>query len=33
MYTFSVPSQLEAWVDRLATAGRTFRHTDNGLAP
>jgi len=30
MYNFSVPSQLKAWLDRLAQAGRTFRHTENG---
>ncbi|MCC5854177.1 MAG: FMN-dependent NADH-azoreductase [Idiomarina sp.] len=30
MYNFSVPSQLKAWVDRIAQAGRTFRYTENG---
>jgi FMN-dependent NADH-azoreductase len=30
MYNFSVPSQLKAWIDRLAVAGRTFRYTANG---
>src|SRR5579872_4813747 len=25
MYNFSVSSQLKAWIDRLAVAGRTFR--------
>lgn len=30
MYNFSIPSQLKAWIDRLAVAGRTFRYTENG---
>jgi FMN-dependent NADH-azoreductase len=30
MYNFSVPSQLKAWIDRLAQAGRTFTYTDKG---
>lgn len=30
MYNFSVPSQLKAWIDRLAQAGRTFRYTEQG---
>ena len=30
MYNFSVPSQLKAWVDRIAVAGKTFRYTENG---
>lgn len=30
MYNFSIPSQLKAWLDRLAQAGRTFRYTANG---
>ena len=30
MYNFSVPSQLKAWIDRLAVAGKTFRYTENG---
>ena len=30
MYNFSVPSQLKAWLDRLAQAGRTFRYTETG---
>ncbi|HAE49082.1 MAG: FMN-dependent NADH-azoreductase [Tistrella sp.] len=30
MYNFSVPSQLKAWIDRLARAGRTFRYGPNG---
>ncbi|MGE0800563.1 MAG: FMN-dependent NADH-azoreductase [Lautropia sp.] len=30
MYNFSVPSQLKAWIDRIAQAGRTFRYTEQG---
>lgn len=30
MYNFSVSSQLKAWIDRLATQGRTFRYTEQG---
>ncbi|MDX3905371.1 MAG: FMN-dependent NADH-azoreductase [Pigmentiphaga sp.] len=30
MYNFSVPSQLKAWIDRVAQAGKTFRYTANG---
>ena len=30
MYNFSVPSQLKAWIDRIAVAGRTFRYTEKG---
>ncbi|TFZ05468.1 FMN-dependent NADH-azoreductase [Ramlibacter henchirensis] len=30
MYNFSVPSQLKAWIDRIAQAGRTFRYTASG---
>jgi len=30
MYNFSIPSQLKAWIDRLAVAGKTFRYTDKG---
>jgi FMN-dependent NADH-azoreductase len=30
MYNFSVPSQLKAWIDRIAVAGKTFRYTANG---
>lgn len=30
MYNFSVPSQLKAWIDRVAQAGRTFRYTESG---
>ena len=30
MYNFSVPSQLKAWIDRIAVAGRTFKYGENG---
>ncbi|MDX3928998.1 MAG: FMN-dependent NADH-azoreductase [Shinella sp.] len=30
MYNFSLPSQLKAWIDRIAIAGKTFRYTENG---
>jgi FMN-dependent NADH-azoreductase len=30
MYNFSVPTQLKAWIDRIAVAGRTFRYTAEG---
>ncbi|MCA1439179.1 FMN-dependent NADH-azoreductase [Ensifer sp. IC4062] len=30
MYNFSIPSQLKAWIDRLAVAGKTFRYTEAG---
>jgi FMN-dependent NADH-azoreductase len=30
MYNFSVPSQLKAWIDRLAVAGKTFRYGPSG---
>lgn len=30
MYNFSIPSQLKAWIDRIAQAGRTFRYTETG---
>jgi len=29
-YNFSIPSQLKAWIDRIAQAGRTFKYTDKG---
>lgn len=29
-YNFSIPSQLKAWIDRLAQPGRTFRYTATG---
>lgn len=30
MYNFGIPTQLKAWIDRIAQAGRTFRYTANG---
>lgn len=30
MYNFTIPSQLKAWIDRVAVAGKTFRYTANG---
>ena len=30
MYNFGIPSQLKAWIDRVAVAGKTFRYTANG---
>jgi len=30
LYNFSVPTQLKAWIDRLAQVGRTFKYTDKG---
>ncbi|MGN6788356.1 MAG: FMN-dependent NADH-azoreductase [Rhodanobacteraceae bacterium] len=30
MYNFTIPTQLKAWIDRILTAGRTFRYTENG---
>lgn len=30
LYNFSVPSQLKAWIDRVAQVGRTFRYTEQG---
>ncbi|WP_281687964.1 FMN-dependent NADH-azoreductase [Pseudomonas citronellolis] len=30
MYNFTVPSQLKAWIDRIAVAGKTFRYTESG---
>ena len=29
-YNFSIPTQLKAWLDRLAQIGRTFKYTDKG---
>lgn len=29
-YNFSVPSQLKAWIDRIAVPGKTFRYTEKG---
>jgi FMN-dependent NADH-azoreductase len=30
LYNFSIPSQLKAWIDRIAQAGRTFKYTASG---
>ena len=30
MYNFGIPSQLKAWIDRIAVVGKTFRYTDTG---
>jgi FMN-dependent NADH-azoreductase len=30
MYNFAIPSQLKAWIDRIAVAGKTFRYTASG---
>jgi FMN-dependent NADH-azoreductase len=30
MYNFGVPSQLKAWIDRLAVEGKTFRYSEKG---
>jgi FMN-dependent NADH-azoreductase len=32
MYNFTIPSQLKAWIDRIAVAGETFRYTATGAA-
>ena len=31
MYNLTISSQLKAWIDRLAQAGRTFKYTEEGL--
>ncbi len=31
LYNFSIPSQLKAWIDRVAQSGRTFKYTDAGV--
>jgi FMN-dependent NADH-azoreductase len=31
MYNFALPSQLRAWLDRLAVPGKTFHYTANGV--
>lgn len=31
MYNFSIPSQLKAWIDRIAVAGKTFRYSAAGV--
>ena len=30
MYNFSVPSQIKAWIDRIAQVNRTFKYTEKG---
>lgn len=30
MYNFSVPTQLKAWMDRIAQPGKTFKYTETG---
>ena len=30
MYNFSVPTQLKAWLDRIAQPGKTFKYTETG---
>jgi FMN-dependent NADH-azoreductase len=30
LYNFTIPSQLKAWIDRVAQVGRTFTYTDKG---
>lgn len=30
MYNFTIPSQLKAWIDRIAQAGHTFKYTEKG---
>jgi FMN-dependent NADH-azoreductase len=30
IYNFTIPSQLKAWIDRIAVAGKTFRYTASG---
>ena len=30
MYNFGIPSQLKAWIDRIAVAGKTFRYDTDG---
>ncbi len=31
MYNFSLSTQLKAWLDRIAVAGKTFRYTEAGV--
>ncbi|SDY64235.1 MULTISPECIES: FMN-dependent NADH-azoreductase [unclassified Pseudomonas] len=31
MYNFSIPTQLKAWIDRIAVASQTFRYTEAGF--
>ncbi len=30
IYNFGIPSQLKAWIDRIAVAGKTFRYAASG---
>ena len=30
MYNFTIPTQLKAWIDRIAVAGQTIRYTEAG---
>jgi FMN-dependent NADH-azoreductase len=30
MYNFAIPSQLKAWIDRIAVPGKTFQYGANG---
>ena len=30
LYNFSIPTQLKAWIDRVAQVGRTFTYTEKG---
>jgi FMN-dependent NADH-azoreductase len=30
LYNFTIPTQLKAWIDRIAQAGRTFKYTEAG---
>ena len=30
MYNFAIPSQLKAWIDRIAVAGKTFAYGESG---
>ena len=30
VYNFTIPTQLKAWIDRIAQPGRTFQYTANG---
>ena len=32
LYNFAIPTQLKAWIDRVAQVGRTFTYTDKGPA-
>ena len=31
MYNFTIPTQLKAWIDRIAVAGQTFRYSKPAL--